>query len=164
MRKFTKVYMIILVIFICFGVIGIIFTDEPNDTAEIDQATIDKTPGYETMTAVANIASEQLRENALLDIEVSPQAMNQEVVVHLQSNEFMTEDTLLQDSYRLLEEFQKLEDVATFKIIWYMLISDANTEVLSLAFSHDSLEDLATLSYKEIKSLATSYETHDVLQ
>ncbi|MEK4228528.1 hypothetical protein [Solibacillus sp. FSL H8-0538] len=163
MKNFKRLFIFIFILLICLGIISLTFTSEPNTPEEIGQTTVDKTPSYGTMVAVTEIANNQLLENAILDLQVSQQEKEQDVVLHLQSSEFMDEDTLLKDTYNMLQQIKTLEAVATFTFVWHMLVRNDNIEVLTLTFSRDTLQQLPTISYRELASIASYYHKHESL-
>lgn len=164
MRKFTNIYMLIITLLIIFGVIGVLFVGEPNAPEEVSQTTINNTPGYSTMVSVAEIAGHQLLENAILDIQVTPKETAQDVTIDLQSSEFMTEDTLLKDSYNILQDMGKIEDISTVTLIWHMLVKNDNTVVLTIKFTKEGLQQLQTDSYTVLPKIASTYEKHESLK
>ena len=57
-RKFTLGYMALLIVFIIAGIFMIIFSSN-NETPEIDESQIDKTPGLGTMLQIQDILTQQ---------------------------------------------------------------------------------------------------------
>ena len=164
MRKFTNIYMLIIALLIVFGVIGVLFIGEPNAPEEVSQTMINKTPGYSTMVSVADIVSHQLLEDAILDIQVTPKETAQDITLKLQSNEFMTEDTLLKDSFNILQDMVNIEDISSVTLIWHMLVKNDNTVVLTMTFTKDGIQQLQTKAYTALPLLATTYEKHESLK
>ena len=164
MRKFTNIYMLIIAILIIFGGIGVLFFGEPNALEEVSQTTINKTPGYSTMVSVAEIVSDQLLENDILDIQVTPKKTAQDITLKLQSSEFMTEDTLMKDSYNILQDMVNIGSISTVTLKWHMLVKNDNTVVLTMTFTEDGLQQLQTKAYTALPFLATTYIKHESLK
>ena len=100
-RKFTLGYMALLIVFIIAGIFMIIFSSN-NETPEIDESQIDKTPGLGTMLQIQDILTQQQLDSSILNIEVSP---DQIVIIDLQGNDFVSEDMLLKDSYNIFNAY-----------------------------------------------------------
>ena len=164
-RKFTKLYMVLLLGLIVIGGVTFFISVEPSEDQEIksEEMAMQKTPGYETMTAVAQIANTHLLENAILNIQVTPKDDKEDVLLQLQTTEFLTEDILLKNTYNLLQDIRKIETIDTFTVAWFALINSENTEVLTLTFNRQALEQAAKISYNELPSIVTDYRKHESL-
>ena len=93
-RKFTLGYMALLIVFIIVGIFMVLFSSN-NETPEIDESLIKKTPGLGAMLQIKEILTQQQLDSSIIDIEVSP---DQIVIIELQGNDFVSEDMLLKDS------------------------------------------------------------------
>ena len=164
-RKFNKLYMVLLLSLIVIGVVAIFILDVPSEEQlqQSEEMAKQTTPGYETMTAVAQIANTHLLENAILNIQVTPKDDNEEVLLQLQTPEFSTEDMLLKNTYKLLQDILKIETIDTFTVTWFMLIKTKNTEVLTLKFDRQALEQSAKIPYNELPNIVTDYKKHESL-
>ncbi|MFF5996948.1 hypothetical protein AAGS61_19740 [Lysinibacillus sp. KU-BSD001] len=165
-RKFTKLYMVLLFFLIIVGGINIFMVDEPSDQQQnqLENKVTQTTPGYSTMTTIAQISTTHLLENAILDIQVTPTDDKEDVLLQLQTSEFLTEDMLLKNTYNMLQDIQKIETIDTFTFAWYMLIKSENTEVLALTLDREGLNKVVTTSYQALPTIATDYKKHEVLQ
>lgn len=161
-RKFTKLYIVLLLGFIVIGGVTFFISGEPSEEQQqkSEEITEQKTPGNATMVAVAQIANTHLLENAILDIQVTPKDEKESVLLQLQTTEFLTEDMLLKNTYNLLQDIRELETIDTFTVAWFMLINSENTEALTLSFDRQALEQTANVPYTELPSIATDYIKH----
>ena len=164
-RKFTNLYMVLLLGLIVIGGVTFFISVEPSEDQEIksEEKKKKKTPGYETMTAVTQIADTHLLENAILNIQVTPKDDYEDVLLQLQTTEFLTEDILLKNTYNLLQDIREIETIDTFTVAWFMLIKSENTEVLTLTFNRQALQQAAKISYNELPSIVTDYKKHESL-
>ena len=160
-RKFTKLYIILLFAFIGIGSVTFFISNTPSEEQlqQAEEVTKEKTPGYETMTTVAQIANTHLLENAILNIQVTPKEQKEVVLLQLQTTEFVTEDMLLKNTYNLLQDIQQIKTLDTFTVAWFAVINNENTEVLTMTFNDEALQQVATISYKELPSIVTDYTT-----
>ena len=165
-RKFTNLYMVLLLGLIVIGGVTFFISVEPSEDQEIksEEMAMQKTPGYETMTAVAQIANTHLLENAILNIQVTPKDNYEDVLLQLQTTEFLTEDILLKNTYNLLQDIREIETINSFTIAWFALINSKNTEVLTLTFDHQALQQAATAAYTELPNIVTDYKKHESLK
>ena len=164
-RKFTKLYIVLLLGLIVIGSIIFFTSDAPSEEQQqqSEELAMQKTPGYATMTAVAQIANTHLLENAILDIQVTPKDEQEDVLLQLQTTEFLTEDILLKNIYNLLQDIRQIETLHTFTVAWFALIASENTEVLTMKFDRQALQQAATVSYSELPNIVTDYKKHDSL-
>ena len=164
-RRFTKLYMVLLLGLIVIGGATFFISDAPSEEQQqkSEEIAMQKTPGYETMTTVAQIADTQLLEDAILNIQVTPKDDKEDVLLQLQTTEFLTEDILLKNTYNLLQDIQGIETIGKFTVAWFMLIKSENTEVLTLTFNRQALEQAAKISYNELPSIVTDYKKHESL-
>ena len=164
-RKFTKLYIILLLGLIVIG--GVTFfrsgTLSEEQQQKSEELTMQKTPGYETMMNVAEIANTHLLENAILDIQVTPKDNQEDVLLQLQTTEFLTEDILLKNTYNLLQDIREIETIDSVTVAWFALINSENTEVLTLTFNRQALQQAATAAYNELPNIATDYRKHESL-
>lgn len=162
-RKFTKLYMVFILLLIIFGLGSVFISGEPSEKQLEDEAW-SKAPGYETMTAVSEIVIDQYEENALLDIQVTPIEKNEEVLLKLQGDKQYAEDELLMDSYHLLIKLAKIEPIESLTISWFMLVENENVEALTMTFDRKTLNTLSSLTYEQLPSVALNYTKHEKLR
>lgn len=164
-RKFTKLYIVFLAGLIVIGGVSIFLSGKPSEEelAGLEEQTAKKTPGYATMTSLSQIAEKHLMDDAVLDIQVSPNDNQEEALLQLQTTEFATEDALLKNTFNILQDVQKLESLNTFTISWFRLQESKNTEVLSLTLTREALDQVHTIRYSELPAIASVYEKHEIL-
>ena len=164
-RKFTKLYIILLFAFIGIGSVTFFIAKTPSEDQlqQSEEMAKQKTPGYETMTTVAQIANTHLLENAILNIQVAPKDQKEDILLQLQTTEFLTEDMLLKNTYNLLQDIRQIETLDTFTVAWFAVINGENTEFLTMTFDHQALQQAATISYKELPNFVTDYQRHTSL-
>ena len=164
-RKFTKLYMVLLLGLIVIG--GVTFfrsgTLSEEQQQKSEELSMQKTPGYATMMNVAEIANTHLLENAILDIQVTPMDDKEDVLLQLQTTDFLTEDILLKNTYNLLHDIREIETIDQFTIAWFALINSENTEVLTMTFNQQALQQATTVSYTELPNIVTNYRKHESL-
>ena len=164
-RKFTKLYIVLLLALIGIGSATFFRSNTPSEEQlqQAEEMAKEKTPGYETMTTVAQIANTHLLENAILNIQVTPKDRKEDVLLQLQTTEFLTEDMLLKNTYNLLQDIRQIETIGTFTIAWFAVINGENMEVLTMTFNDEALQQAATISYKELPNIVTDYQKHTSL-
>ena len=160
-RKFTKLYIVLLFALIVIGSVTFFISNTPSEEQlqQAEEVAKEKTPGYETMTTVAQIANTHLLENAILNIQVTPKEQKEVVLLQLQTTEFVTEDMLLKNTYNLLQDIQQIKTLDTLTVAWFAVINSENTEVLTMTFNDEALQQVATISYKDLPSIVTDYNT-----
>jgi len=160
-RKFTKLYIVLLLALISIGSVTFFISNTPSEEQlqQSEEMAKETTPGYETMTTVAQIANTHLLENAILNIQVTPKEQKEDVLLQLQTTEFVTEDMLLKNTYNLLQDIRQIETLNTFTVAWFAVINGENTEVLTMTFNDEALQQVATISYKALPSIVTDYHT-----
>lgn len=165
-RKFTKLYMFLLLALIVIGGIGIFLSKEPSEEelAGLEEEAANKTPGYATMTSLSQIVEKHMLENPVLDIQVSPQGDQEEALLLLQTTEFSTEDSLLKNTFNMLQDIQHIETLDSFTITWCTLIEEESVEVLTLAFDRKGLDQIQAVNYAELPAVAIDYYKHETLQ
>ena len=163
MRKFTVGYMGLLILFIIGGILLIIFSSN-EETPEIDESQIAKTPGLNTMLQVKEILTQQQLESSLINIEVNPSRTGESVVIELQGNDFVSEDMLLKDSFNIFSSFNSIYDVNEAVLSWYAKIDGKNVNVLTIQMTKSQMEKLKTSPYTDIPSIAASYTKHEQLK
>ena len=167
MNKFFKVILIFLTFFISILLVQFTMTyinSEKND--KVGEVKVPLSPEElqtQTTIAITDIILNQLLENVILNIDFKPHKDQHDVSLYLQGREFVSEDTLLKDSYNILKDVSKNETIRNFTLKWYMLVKNKNTEILTLSFSQDTIAQVDSLSYKQLKKLATHYEKHEAL-
>lgn len=140
------------------------FTADKTNDIEVDQPVLSPEElQTQTTIAITDIILNQLLENVILNIDFTHHKGEQDISLYLQGREFVSEDTLLKDSYNILKEISKNETIRSFTFKWYMLVKNKNTEILTLSFSQNTIAQIDNLSYKQLKQLATNYEKHDAL-
>ena len=159
-RKFTLGYMALLIVFIIAGIFMILFSSN-NETPEIDESQIEKTPGLGTMLQIKDILTQQQLDSSVLNIEVSP---DQLVIIDLQGNDFVSEDMLLKDSYNIFTSSASMNEMKESILSWYAKIDGENVNVLSIQMTKSQMELLQTSSYTDIPTIAAQYTKHDKLK
>lgn len=164
MKKFTRGYMLILSMFVLIGIGMIIFANKDDGSLQPDASEIKKTPGLNTMLTVSEIITTQQLEKTLVNIEVKPSEDDfEDIILELKGNDFITEDTLLKDTYNILTNVQTVQSLHTITIIWYSDIFESNGEVLKVIFNREQIEKLLKAKYTEIPSIASTYEKNKQL-
>lgn len=163
-RKFTKLYIVFLAGLIMIGGVSIFLSGKPGEEKleKLEEQAAQKTPGYETMTSLAHIVEKQLGEDAVLDIQVSPND-KQEALLQLQSAESANENTLLEATCSILLDVQKLGSLDTITISWFMMQESENVEVLTLALTKEALDQVHMIPYSELPDIASVYEKRETL-
>ena len=162
MKKFTFSYMLILAIFVIAGIVMVI-TNKDEGTIEPSDELINKTPGYSTMIKVSELVSAQQLEKSLLNIEVLPTGETEDIVLEIQGNDFVNEETLLKDSYNIFAGAVDIQELNTFTIVWYAKLTPDNPEVLRITMTKDTIAQLKQNSYLILPELAELYEKHSTL-
>lgn len=162
MKKFTFSYMLILAIFVIAGIVMVI-TNKDEGTIEPSDELINKTPGYSTMIKVSELVSAQQLEKSLLNIEVLPTGETEDIVLEIQGNDFVNEETLLKDSYNIFAGAVDIQKLNTFTIVWYAKLTPDNPEVLRITMTKDTIAQLKQNSYLILPELAELYEKHSTL-
>ncbi|MEK4424215.1 hypothetical protein [Solibacillus sp. FSL K6-1523] len=167
MNKFFKVMLIFLTIFISILLVQFMVNYiNSEETKKIEETTAQISPEElqtQTTIAITDIILNQLLENVILNIDFTHHDGQHDVDLFLQGREFVSEDTLLKDSYNILKEINKNETIHDFTLKWYMPVKNKNTEILTLSFSQDTISKIKNLSYKQLKQVATHYEKHEAL-
>ncbi|MGM9949702.1 MAG: hypothetical protein ACI33P_06230 [Lysinibacillus sp.] len=165
-RKFTKLYIFLLLAFIVLGGIGIFFSEEPSEEelAGLEEEIADKTPGYATMMSLSQIAEKHMLGASVLDIQVSAEGGPEEALLLLQALEFPTEDSLLKSTFNMLQDIQQIDTLGSFTITWYTLMEEENAELLTLFFDREGLDRIQSINYTELPSVAADYDKHESLQ
>lgn len=163
MRKFTFAYLAVLVLFILVGGF-LIFFGPTEESAEIDENQINKTPGLQTMLDVSKIIATQQLENSLINIEVNPNGDSYSVNVELQGNDFVTEESLLKDMYNIYVEASTIPEVDDMTIIWHSNIAPSNGVILTVTMNHGQMTSLAQQTYLDIPKSAVKYEKYSNLK
>lgn len=163
-QKFVKFYIILIAIFIGLGLLGFSITKDDKTPEELEAKTIKQTPGYATMIEISEMTKEQQLQDAVLDIQVQPDQNKDIALVKLQSSEFMSSDILLKDSYNMLQNIAQSKQIAEITFVWYQVIQNKNTEVLTMTFDRTALDQINNVSYTDLSSIATDFEQHSELQ
>lgn len=159
-RKFTLGYMALLIVFIIAGVLMVLFSSN-DETDEIDESQIDKTPGLRTMLQVNDILTKQQLESSIRNIEVSP---DQTISIDLQGNDFVSEDMLLKDSYNIFTSAVSVNELNKGKLSWYAKIDGKDVNVLTIEMTKSQMELLQSSPYTDIPTIAAYYMKHDQLK
>ena len=149
------------------GVVSVQFMLSSNETA--DQQKIEQPKAaippeqlkIETMNAIAQIVLQQFIENIMLNMEIDVVDDVQNIEISLQASEFIDEDTLLKDSYNLLQEIKDVDRVNDVTLKWFMNVRSKNTEALTLTFDAKTVQSIDEHSYKQLPTTAASYWKHD---
>ena len=115
-------------------------------------------PGYSTMMTVASIVEKELSEDAILDLQVSPNGNQEHVSLKLQGKDIFTEENLLKDSYPILLQSSKIEEIATFQISWQL---EEDLTIMSFTVDHSDLSNMMLENYATIPSIAKNYYKHE---
>ena len=162
-RKFTVGYMGLLILFIIGGILMVLFSSN-EETPEIDESQIAKTPGLNTMLQVKEMITQQQLESSLINIEVNPSQTGESVVIELQGNDFVSEEMLLKDSFNIFSSTVSINDLNEGILSWYAKIDGENVNVLTIQMTKSQMEQLKTSPYTDIPSIAASYKKHDQLK
>ena len=159
-RKFTLGYMALLIVFIIVGIFMVLFSSN-NETPEIDESLIKKTPGLGTMLQIKEILIQRQLDSSIIDIEVSP---DQNVIIELQGNDFVSEDMLLKDSYNIFTSSASVNEMKESILTWYSKIDGQNVNVLTINMTKSQRELLKSSPYTDIPTIAAQYMKHDQLK
>ena len=162
-RKFTVGYMGLLILFIIGGILMVLFSSN-EETPEIDESQIAKTPGLNTMLQVKEMITQQQLESSLINIEVNPSQTGESVVIELQGNDFVSEEMLLKDSFNIFSSTVSIIDLNEGILSWYAKIDGENVNVLTIQMTKSQMEQLKASPYTDIPSIAASYKKHDQLK
>lgn len=157
--------LIALLIFVCAVSVQYIIKMKNSDQEEtIIEAKASMTQEQlktHTMLMLTEIVLKQCVENLMLNIEIIPVDDKQSVIVSLQASEFLSETTLLKDSYNLLKEIQHVEEINNITLKWFIPVKNKNTEILTVTFDDEALIAFNEISYKDIPKSATQYIKHE---
>ena len=157
--------LIALLIFVCAVSVQYIIKMKNSDQEEtIIEAKASMTQEQlktHTMLMLTEIVLKQFVENLMLNIEIIPVDDKQSVIVSLQASEFLSETTLLKDSYNLLKEIQHVEEINNITLKWFIPVKNKNTEILTVTFDDEALIAFNEISYKDIPKSATQYIKHE---
>ena len=159
-RKFTLGYMALLIVFIIVGIFMVLFSSN-NETPEIDESLIKKTPGLGTMLQIKEILTQQQLDSSIINIEVSP---DQNVIIELQGNDFVSEDMLLKDSYNIFTSSTSVKEMKESILKWYAKIDGQNVNVLTIKMTKSQMELLKSSPYTDVPTIAAHYKKHDQLK
>ena len=165
MNKSIKAILIVLILII--GVAGIFYYSQTTNSTEPKEHNKTEAPKssdeikIQTIATISEIVIEQLFANIILNIEITPLDGQQDIVLSLQANEFQTEDTLLKDSYNVLREMYRIEDINNFTLKWFVPVQGKNTEMFTLSFNQQTLLALKDYTYSDLKQLALSYTKYE---
>ena len=164
LSKFLKVMLIVLILVL--GSAAIFYYNQSSNSAEpkFDEAQAHVSSEEMKVQTITEIVVDQLLANLILNIEISPQDKQQDIVLSLQASEFQTEDILLKDSYNVLKEMNRIENVQNLTLKWFMPVKGKNTETLTMSFDHQVLLSLKDYTYNDLKQLALSYTKHEFVK
>ena len=167
MSKSLKVMLFALIPII--GYVSIFYYNQSSNSVELEldeaQAHISaEEMKVQTITTISEFVVDQLLADLIINIEITQQEKQQNIVLSLQASEFQTEDILLKDSYNVLKEMTQIENVQNFTLKWFMPVKGKNEEKLSMSFNHQVLFSLKDHTYKDLKQLALSYTKHEFLK
>lgn len=160
MRKFNAIFLLLLTIFIVGGLIGVFIndTDPFKNTTTPEIESMSRAPGYSTMMTVASIVEDEVSEEAILDLHVSPEDNNEHVSLKLLSNEIVTEENLLKVSYPILLQSAEIENLSSFSISWHL---ENDLTVMSFTLDKTDLSNIMLENYATIPSIAEDYYKHE---
>lgn len=160
MRKFNTIFLLLLSIFIVFGltVFFISDTDPFKNTPVPEMESMNRTPGYSTMMTVASIVEDEISEEVILDLQVSPEDGEEHVSLKLLSDEILTEENLLKSSYPILLQSSEIENLSTFSISWHL---ENDLTVMSFTLDKADLSNMMLENYATIPSIAEDYYKHE---
>jgi len=160
LRKFNILFIFLLTIFLVVGIVAIFIqdTDPFSDTTLPEVESMTKVPGYSTMMTVASIVEDELSEDAILDLVVSPSGNEEHVTLKLLSNDLLTEENLLKESYPILLQTSSIEDVTSFTISWHL---DNDLPIMSFTLDKSDLSNMMLENYATIPSIAQNYYKHE---
>ncbi|AWE06482.1 hypothetical protein DCE79_03370 [Lysinibacillus sp. 2017] len=162
MNKLLKIMLVvfILLIAVCASVYYVKTSDsaEPKKIEKVQAQLSPEEMKVQTITEISEIVVNQLIENVILHIEITPAQESQNVVLSLQASEFQTEDTLLKDSYNIVKELSRVQNLENFTLKWFMPVKNKNTEMLALSFDQQSLSTMKNYTSVDLKQLATTYK------
>ena len=161
MRKFNLIFMLILTLFIVVGLVGVFINDtDPftnlNDLPEIE--SMNRAPGYSTMMTVASIVENEISEDAILDLQVSPTGEEEHVSLKLLSKDILTEENLLRETYPILLHSSEVEKITSITVSWNL---DEELTVMSLTLDKSDLANIMLENYSTIPSIAENYYKHE---
>jgi hypothetical protein len=158
MKKFSMIYTGILALFIVVGVGMIIFSEKEGDSIQINEKQKKNTPGLDTMLEIQQIIENEQLEEYLLNIEVTRENKFDDVLIELQGNDLATEDTLLKDAYNIFLSASSIYQLSQIEMIWYA--KQDNEPVLSMTLTKEAMQQLASISYADLPTIATQFERH----
>ncbi|SOC35134.1 hypothetical protein [Ureibacillus acetophenoni] len=160
MRKFNTIFLLLLTIFIVFGltVFFISDTDPFKNTPVPEMESMSRTPGYSTMMTVASIVEDEISEEVILDLQVSPEDGEEHVSLKLLSDEILTEENLLKSSYPILLQSSEIENLSSFSISWHL---ENDLTVMSFTLDKADLSNMMLENYATIPSIAEDYYKHE---
>ena len=159
MRKFTFSYMILLAVFLIGG-IGVLIFSPKDETPEITDKLIDKTPGLSSSLAFEQLLTNQQLKKAIINIQAKQIDKKDTVDLTLAAPQFATEESLLMDSYNILIEANAITALQQVTLTW----QNEDKNLLTFTILKSQMEQLNTKSYEEIKLLAESYFMDDTLK
>lgn len=162
MSKLLKIMLVVLILLIAVGAsLYYVRTSDSAEQKKNENVQAQLSPEdikVQTITEISEIVVNQLIENVILHIEITPTQESQNVVLSLQASEFQTEDTLLKDSYNIVKELYRVQNLENFTLKWFMPVKNKNTEMLALSFDHQILSTMKSYTYADLKQLATTYK------
>lgn len=164
MKKFSMIYMGILALFIVVGIGMILFSEKDGDSIQIDEKQIKNTPGLNTMLAVQEIIKNEQLEHYLINIDVTREDKLDSVLIELQGNDFVTEDLLLKDAYNISLSASSIDQLSQLKMIWYAKIDKKNEPILNLTLTKEAMQQLDSMNYADLPTIATNFDKHQALK
>lgn len=160
LRKFNLVFLLIFTLFIIFGLFTLFINDTnvPYPTQITEAVSISRAPGYSTMMEIATIVEDEISEDIILDLFVSPIDDEEHVSLKLLSNEILTEENLLKESYPILLQSSTIENISSISLSWHL---DNDLTVMSFTLDQTDLSNMMMENYATIPSIAENYYKHE---
>lgn len=158
MQKFSKLFLIFLVILIIGGLLArFLITASEEDVQQVEDEAASSIPGYSTMLHIHQVAKEQQLEEGIINIEIAQENDLHSATIHLQSNVYMDEEVILKDSYNMLAKLVQLEQLASVTMLWYKPVHNKNEKVITFTLDQQALNHLNDYAYSDIPTIATTY-------
>lgn len=161
MRKFTIIFVFVLVVFILYGFTGVFFNKDKKSTNLPEVEAMYKAPGYSTMMSISKIVEEQLGNDAILDLHVTPKGDEEHVSLELLSQDLLTEENLLRQSYPILLHASSIGHITSFKISWQL---NEDIKLMSFMMDRESLSTMAMKNYATLPSITEDYFKHEAMK
>jgi len=163
LRKFNFIFLLLFTLFIISGLITLFIndTDVPYTSQETEAVSITNAPGYSTMMEIASIVEDEISEDVILDLFVSPEGHQEHVSLKLLSNDILTEENLLKESYPILLQSSMIENISSISLSWHL---DNDLTVMSFTLDETDLSNMMLENYATIPSIAENYYKHESME